>query len=120
MIRKTVKVLALTLLLTTLSMAQKEALLVGVSDYAGTENDFSDGIEQDIANMKSLFEQWGFKVTVLFNKDSLKLDNYLNDYSQNLKENDKFVFYYSGHGYQISDENGDEVDDKQDEILEPI
>ena len=118
MIRKTVKVLVSVALLTTLSMAKKEALLVGVDDYRGTKDDFGKGIGKDITKMKALFEKWGFHVTVLFNKDSVKLDSYLNSYSQNLKENDKFIFYYTGHGYHQPDEvGGDETEDHEDEVL---
>ena len=36
---KTLKILALTAIISTLSMAQKEALLIGVSDYQGDRND---------------------------------------------------------------------------------
>jgi len=36
---KQLKILVLSVILTTLSIAQKEALIVGVSDYQGTKSD---------------------------------------------------------------------------------
>jgi hypothetical protein len=48
---KTLKILALTAIISTLSIAQKEALLIGVSDYQGDRSDLK-GIEIDINNMK--------------------------------------------------------------------
>jgi hypothetical protein len=112
---KTLKILALTAIISTLSMAQKEALLIGVENYKGKKNDLS-GIEIDINNMKTLFERWGFHTTVLINGESVKIDDYLNKY-HSLGANDIFAFYYSGHGSQIDDNSGDEIEDKKDETI---
>jgi len=111
---KILKNLILVGLLTTLSMAQKEALLIGVSDYQGVESDLK-GIEIDIGNMKTLFEKWGFHTTVLLDRDSMRIDEYLNQY-HSLGADDAFAFYYSGHGSYTDDESGDESDG-QDETL---
>ena len=56
MIKNTLKVLVLITMLTTLSIAQKEALLVGVGDYRGVKNDLG-GIDIDVNNMKNLLEK---------------------------------------------------------------
>jgi predicted PolB exonuclease-like 3'-5' exonuclease len=88
---KTLKILALTAIISTLSMAQKEALLIGVGDYQGKKNDLK-GIEIDVSNMKSLFEKWGFHTTVLLDSDSMKIDEYLTKY-HSLGANDIFAFY---------------------------
>ncbi len=111
---KTIKILALTILLTALSIAQKEALLIGVGDYEGTQSDL-EGIEIDVSNMKNLFEKWGFHTTVLLDSDSMKIDEYLNRY-HSLGKDDVFAFYYSGHGSYTDDKDGDESDG-QDEII---
>jgi len=38
---------------------------------------------------------------------------------KNSKPGDSVLFYYSGHGSQITDDNGDEKDDRLDEVLCP-
>jgi len=54
---------------------KKQALVVGVSDYAGDSSDLG-GIERDVAKMKRLFEGWGFEVNVLFNGGSMQIVDY--------------------------------------------
>ena len=94
---------------------QKEALIVGVSDYEGVKDDL-DGVKKDVVNMKKLFGEWGFHVTTITNSDSMRLEEYLQHFSSSLDSNDKFIFYYSGHGSHTKDESGDE-DDGEDEAL---
>ena len=95
-------------------MGLKEALIVGVSNYKGEKYDL-EGVIKDRQNMKILFEKWGFNVTLLADEHSMNIEKYLQNYSH-LKDNDAFVFYYSGHGYHTKDVSGDE-DDGQDEAL---
>ena len=102
-------------LLSTLGMAKKEALIVGVNDYKGEKSDLP-GVKKDVLNMQKLFEKWGFKVTVLENAKSMNLEAYLNDYSQ-LTKNDEFIFYYSGHGSHTPDMNGDEADGEDEALV---
>lgn len=94
---------------------KRQALVVGISDYKGTQADLG-GIDQDVAKMKKLFEGWGFDVTVLFDKESLKIVDHLTQYAKGMGSDDFFTFYYSGHGSHKVDENGDE-EDNQDETL---
>ncbi len=103
-----------SLLFSTQAIAQKQALLIGVSDYGG-DNDLM-GIDLDINKMRQLFRSWGFTTTVLYNQESLKIEYYLKKYARNLSANDVFAFYYSGHGSSVPDTNGDEVDNR-DEVL---
>jgi hypothetical protein len=92
------------------------ALIVGISDYApATQNDL-DGIDKDTNKMKRLFESWGFKVTTIYNSQSMQIVNYLDKYAKKLDKDDYFAFYYSGHGSFKSDESGDE-EDSRDETL---
>ena len=95
---------------------RKEALIIGISDYAPANKNDLDGIERDTSKMKRLFESWGFKVTTLYDSQAIKIVDYLNDYAKKLSPNDYFAFYYSGHGSHKPDENGDETDG-QDETL---
>jgi len=96
---------------------QKRALIVGVRDYSGTQSDFAEGIEMDVEKMKKLFEKWDFEVTVLFNEESMNLEEHLNAYSKKLTKNDKFIFYYTGHGSHTKDVNGDEKDGNDETII---
>ena len=107
--------LTLTALLTTLSMAQKEALILGVSDYMGEKSDLG-GVKKDIPRMENLFKSWGFNVTLLKDAQSMNLESYLGNYA-NLSANDSFIFYYSGHGYHIKDTNGDEPDGEDEALV---
>ncbi len=94
---------------------QKIALLVGVQDYNGTENDLK-GTSHDIEQMKELFEKESFQVKVLSDKNSLNILEQLNVYGRELSFQDSFIFYYSGHGSYKKDISGDE-DDGQDEMI---
>ncbi len=110
-------IIATCLLFSTQAVAKKQALLIGVSNYGGTPRNDLMGIDLDINKMKQLFISWGFTPTVLYNQESLKIEDYLQSYANSLSANDTFVFYYSGHGSSVADKNGDEVDDHKDEAL---
>jgi hypothetical protein len=66
--------------------------------------------------MKALFEKWGFHTTVLYNRDSMRIEEYLARYSS-LNPNDSFIFYYSGHGSTANDVSGDEADGQDESIV---
>lgn len=112
---KTVKILTLSTLLTVGAMAQKEALILGVSDYMGTRYDLG-GVLRDVPRMEKLFKSWGFHVTVLKDAQSMNLESYLDKYST-LKAQDNFIFYYTGHGFHVKDENGDEPDGEDEALV---
>lgn len=101
---------------TLTNVEKKQALIVGVSDYAG-ENDDLEGIDKDVKKMKHLFSQWGFEVTVLYDKQSMQIVDYLNNYAKTLKSSDLFAFYYTGHGSHKVDQNGDESDGQDETIV---
>ena len=95
--------------------SKKEALILGVSDYMGTQYDLN-GVKQDVLRMEKLFKSWGFNVTLIKSADSMNLESYLANYT-NLKANDNFIFYYSGHGFYTKDINGDEADGKDEALV---
>jgi len=100
---------------TSSTVSKKEALIVGVSDYAQDNQDLN-GIDKDIEKMKQLFIKLGFTVKVLENQASMKLLDNLTQYAHSLNDNDTFAFYYTGHGSHKADNNNDESDG-QDETL---
>jgi hypothetical protein len=123
MIKTAIKIFVVMILMSLSVMAEKKALLVGISDYgdgngkAGTKYDLK-GVEHDITKMRKLLKEWGFKSKILFNQDSLKIGRKLNEYAHTLDEEDEFVFYFTGHGSQTKDVNGDEKDnDGKDETI---
>jgi len=103
---------------------RKKALLVGINNYMEPGNDllgcvndtetmYSLLINQfkfDPANIRILVDERATKKGILERLEWL-LDKY--------KIGDELVFHYSGHGSQVRDRNGDELDDQLDEILCP-
>lgn len=104
------------------AMAEDRALLIGVGEYVLTQNNLP-GIDLDINIMKDVAQLMGFEkgqIKVLLNQEA-NLDNTKKTMEEWLvrgtTEQDRVLIYYSGHGTQIPDENGDEKDDELDEAL---
>jgi len=96
---------------------KREALVIGIGDYApATRNDLN-GIERDVSKIKRLFKSLGFKVTILYDAQAMKILEYLDRYSEILDSNDYFAFYYSGHGSYEPDESGDELDGRDETLV---
>ncbi len=114
--------------------ATKKALLVGINTYEklpfysnllGRQVTNLRGSVNDVNSMKRLLiSQYGFRaedVQVLTNSQATR-NAILNAFERWLihgtREGDLAFFYFSGHGTQIPDQNGDE-DDGMDEALCP-
>ncbi|HYW82092.1 MAG TPA: caspase family protein [Spirochaetia bacterium] len=102
----------------------KRALLVGINDYPGTQNDLH-GCVNDITNLYDvLVKYFGFAstdVVMLSDKRATKqaiLDG-LKSLITKSAAGDNAVFHYSGHGSQVRDTEGDELADGLDEIICP-
>ncbi len=102
---------------------EKYALLVGINKYRPALNCDLRGCCNDVANLRAvLIDKLGWNsdnIRVLLDERATK---------QNIvdrllwlvgNENSELVFQYSGHGSQVRDRSGDELNDGLDEILCP-
>jgi len=105
-------------------MANGHALLVGLKSVDPTTYNGWDGTagcwgcELDVDNIDRILNGVGYQTKVLKTADATR-DRILSSLyrtADNLIAGDIFVFYYSGHGGQQPDANGDELDG-QDETL---
>ncbi len=109
----------------TVKTANHWALIVAIKDYppAGEANDLA-GCDIDGQKMKALLtEAFGFPedhvTTVLdLNATRANIEKALLDLAAKAGPDDSVVFYYSGHGAQLPDLNGDE-EDGWDEAIVP-
>jgi len=115
------KILILLLLVGELLFARSDALVVGVGIYPNAKHKLI-GVEQDIENIQTILDSFSVpKKNITILKDSqatLKrvrraFKNYINDKNRN-REGNIFIFYFSGHGLQVGDLDGDEGDGKDE------
>jgi hypothetical protein len=102
----------------------KKALLVGLNktQIPGTELSGCVNDVEDVYNL--LINQYGFdpdNIRVLTDERATKaaILSRLQWLVNGSIPGDELVFHYSGHGSQVRDRNGDELDDQLDEILVP-
>lgn len=100
------------------------ALLVGINDYPGSQSDLL-GCVNDITNVYDvLVKYFGFAsadITLLQDKRATRAAILagLGKLASASRPGDRLVFHFSGHGSQVRDTDGDELDDGLDEILCP-
>ncbi len=102
-----------------------KAFLVGINDYSpvGPSGLDLQGCVNDAKDMANTLVICGFapaSIRICTNKNATKagIVNGLAWLIRGSKKGDSLVFYYSGHGSQVVDTNGDEID-KKDEIICP-
>ena len=127
MIRPVVKstpILLLLLLAVTISNAEDAAVIVGINNYSIIKPDLKYG-EGDATLMKETFIKYlGIKeesIKMLLGKEATRrgIEYAIKDWLKSrVNPGDKAIFYFSGHGMQFDDLNGDEADSK-DELLCP-
>ncbi|KOR30196.1 hypothetical protein TI04_06825 [Achromatium sp. WMS2] len=102
--------------------AADHALLIGVGNYHDTKIPSLSGIDFDIEMMQEVSSLLGFapnNIRILKNADatSTAIRQAFTDWLINATQpGDRVLFYFSGHGSQIPDTNGDEADGN-DEVL---
>lgn len=103
------------------SLAEDRVLLVGVGDYANISG--LPGINLDIATMQQVALKMGFKppqIKVLFNAEATyanvkqAFERWL---VNGVSANDRVLFYFSGHGTQVPDNNADETDNSDEALI---
>lgn len=101
------------------------AILVGLKEvdptyYGGWDGKSGCwGCELDVDNVGKLLANKGFQIKKLKTRDATAENvlSTLNDTIKVLKPGDFLVFYYSGHGGQVVDTNGDELDRKDETLV---
>ena len=108
----------------TASYAEDRALLVGIDEYININP--LTGSKQDVKNMEQFIQsEWNYKPEQILTLTDGKAtrNNILNAFDNWLvrgsRNGDKVLFYYSGHGAFVGDDNRDESDDL-DEALCPV
>ena len=113
--------LLMSIIMVSAARGEDRALLIGVGRYAQFEEKLN-GVSLDIAMMREFVHLMGFKtheIKVLEHEQASTakvydaVENWLID---GAGPDDRVLFYFSGHGSQIPDENKDE-DDQFDEVL---
>lgn len=101
--------------------AGQKALLIGVGQYPHSQKSNLKGPPKDIKNMTEFLKnQWGFRredIGILKDAKATKsaIMHALNVWlPKKTKPGDRVVIYYSGHGGQTKDRNGDEADGKDE------
>ncbi|SDH01038.1 caspase family protein [Winogradskyella thalassocola] len=104
-------------------MAEKYGLIVAIGDYPTKTGWSSISSVNDVPLIKNTLLNQNFKeenITILTNAAATRAGilKAIDELQSRIKPGDVVVIHYSGHGQQIFDDNGDEIDDK-DEALVP-
>ncbi len=81
---------------------QRVALVIGNASYQDLP---LDNPANDAADMAAMLEQAGFRVIARRNADSRALRQAVREFSTELRRADVGLFYYAGHGVQLSGTN---------------
>lgn len=121
MIKQRILIL-LSLLFSLNAMAEKYALIIAVGDYPVRTGWSSISSVNDVPLINNTLLNQKFKpenITILTNEAATRIGilNAIEDLQSRIKPGDIVVIHYSGHGQQIFDNNGDEIDDKDEAIV---
>ncbi len=106
------------------SRVSKRALLIGINQYSDPRNNLKGCVNDALSLGKLLVEHFGF------NREDIRLLTDSRATTSNIRSRlgwlledagagSVLAFHYSGHGSQVRDRDGDELDDGLDEILCP-
>lgn len=119
------KIITLLVLLVSLQAfaTEKHALIIAIGNYPSKGGWSSISSTNDVPLIKNALLAQGFldsNITTLIDSEATKkgIEQAMADLEKKIKKGDIVVIHYSGHGQQIFDDNGDEVDGL-DEALVP-
>jgi hypothetical protein len=94
------------------------ALCVGINQYSDTRYTLN-GCVNDAKDWGALLESRGYQVTYLLDDAATRANiiTALSNHVARLGYRDRLVFTYSGHGSWIPDQNGDEVDGRDEALV---
>ena len=103
-------------------MAERYGLIIAVGDYPAKTGWSSISSINDIPLINNTLVNQGFKpenITILKNEEATRVGilKAINNLQSKIKLGDIIVIHYSGHGQQIFDNNGDEIDGKDEAIV---
>lgn len=104
------------------AMAEKYSLIIAVGDYPARTGWSTISSANDVPLIKGALLKQDFKeenIVVLLNEQATRLGilKAIEDLQSRIKPGDIVVIHYSGHGQQIFDNNGDEIDDKDESLV---
>ncbi|TGV04839.1 caspase family protein [Flavivirga rizhaonensis] len=119
---KKVILLTLMLLFSLNAIAEKYSLIIAVGDYPTKTGWSSISSVNDIPLIKNVLLNQGFKednIMVLKNEQATRsgILKAIVDLQSKIKLGDIVVIHYSAHGQQIFDDNGEEIDGKDESII---
>jgi hypothetical protein len=102
---------------------RKHALIVAIAKYREASRYSNLHADNDVPLVRGALLTQGFdegNITVLADRDATRegIVSALSELEERVSPGDIVVFHYSGHGHQITDDDGDELDG-YDEILVP-
>ncbi|WP_426430605.1 caspase family protein [Winogradskyella sp. HB-48] len=114
--------LLLALMFSLNVMAEKYAIIIAIGDYPPKTGWSSISSANDVPLIKNTLLKQNFKaenITVLSNSEATRAGilSAIEDLQSKVKPGDIVVLHYSGHGQQIFDNNGDEIDDLDEAIV---
>lgn len=97
----------------------KRSLHMGINNYPGTQNDLS-GCVNDASDWQAALDARGFKTRLILDTEATKanMQAEISKIVSDTGRDDIAVITYSGHGTWVPDEDGDELDSR-DEALCP-
>lgn len=102
--------------------AADKALLVGIGKYRIKEANLK-GIDRDLREMRRVAEAAGFapeNIFVLADRDATLAKVrivFQRELIRGVSSDDRVLIYFSGHGTQVPDRNGDETDNSDEALL---
>lgn len=119
---KRISLLILALAFSLTATAEKYGLIIAVGDYQPKTGWSKISSANDVPIIKDALLNQNFKdenITILLNEDATRLGilSAIEALQARVLPGDIVVIHYSGHGQQIFDNNGDEIDDKDEAIV---